>query len=297
VFFQQLVNGISLGSLYALIALGYTLVYGVLRLINFAHGDIFMVGAYLGLLALGTLHWPLAATLALAMCGAALLGVSIERVVYRPLRQAPRLSLLIAAIGVSLFLENLGIITVSADPRGYPEVFSPERYRWVREHLGVVILLISLTLMLGLNYVVSATRFGKAIRAVSYDLKAAELMGVDSNRIIALTFALGSALAGAGGVLYGIYYGSIEPLMGIMPGIKAFVAAVLGGIGSVPGAMLGGLIMGLAEVGVSALTIRFSPTLVFTGSTMRDAVAFAILILILLVKPTGIMGRAQGEKV
>lgn len=292
---QQLLNAITLGSVYAIIALGYTLVYGVLKLINFAHGDVFMVGAFVGLYTVSSVYLglPFWLGILLAMWVCAFLGVLIERGAYRPLRNAPRLAALITAIGVSLLLENAGQLAFGAQPRSYPALFPREPIAWISSHFGVemnpsqiLLITISAALMLGLHLVVQVTKFGRAIRAVSFDLQTSQLMGIRSDRIIALTFALGSALAGAGGVLYGAYYGSIDPTMGIMPGLKAFVAAVLGGIGSVPGAMLGGLIMGVAEVSVVQ----------FVGSQYRDAVAFAVLIAILLVKPSGIFARYQPER-
>jgi branched-chain amino acid transport system permease protein len=290
---QQLINGISLGSMYALIALGYTMVYGVLKLINFAHGEVFMAGAFLGLAALAAFHWPLAAALIIAMAGAAILGIVIERGAYRPLRSAPRLSALITAIGVSLLLQNLGVIILGADPEPF-----------LQAHLGIIvtrqqvfIVLATAAIFVLLHLIVARTKIGKAMRAVSEDREAAQLMGINVDRVISFTFGLGSAIAGAGGVFYGIYYGTADPLMGLMPGIKAFVAAVLGGIGSVPGAMLGGVLMGLVETGVSSVTIHFTPTTVVTGSTLRDAVAFSVLIVILLVRPAGLLGRATREKV
>lgn len=292
---QQLVNAITLGSVYAIIALGYTLVYGVLKLINFAHGDVFMVGAFVGLYTVSSLYLGLPFWLAilLAMGACALLGVIIERCAYRPLREAPRLAALITAIGVSLFLENGAQIAFGAQPRSFPPLFPREPLPWISHHLGVemnpsqiLLIAVSAGLMVALNLMVQGTKFGRAIRAVSFDLQISQLMGIRTDRIIILTFALGSALAGAGGVLYGAYYGSIDPTMGIMPGLKAFVAAVLGGIGSVPGAMFGGLVMGLAEVSVVQ----------FIGSQYRDAVAFAVLIVILLVKPTGIFAGYQPQR-
>ena len=301
---QQLVNGVSLGAMYALIALGYTMVYGVLRLINFAHGEVFMVGAFAGLGALTVLHLPLVAAVLVAMAVAALFGVVIERCAYRPLRAAPRLAALITAIGVSLLLQNLGLLVLGAAPRAYPASISAEPIPWAERELAVVvtrqqlvILAATGAILLLLHVIVSHTRLGKAIRAVAQDREAAQLMGVNVDRVIAFTFALGSAIAGAGGVFYGVYYGTADPLMGLMPGIKAFVAAVLGGIGSIPGAMLGGFLMGMLETGVSSTTLRISPAVTISGSTLRDAVVFAVLIIILLVRPTGLLGRTSREKV
>ena len=287
---QQLINGISLGSIYALIALGYTMVYGIIKLINFAHGDIYMVGAYIGFFATTVLGVSFVPALLIAMVGAGLAGMLIEYQAYRPLRFAPKISVLITAIGVSLLLEYGGMLVVSPQPRTFPAVFPTETYNLagiIINNQQVVILVVSLLLMVLLTYVVQYTKIGKAMRAVSFDTEAAQLMGIDSGRIISFTFGIGSALAAAAGVLVGVYYNSIDPLMGIMPGLKAFVAAVLGGIGILPGAMLGGLILGVVEALVSG----------FISSTFRDAAAFAILILILLFKPSGLLGKNTREKV
>ncbi|MDD3158749.1 branched-chain amino acid ABC transporter permease [Anaeromusa sp.] len=287
---QQLINGISLGSIYALIALGYTMVYGIIKLINFAHGDIYMVGAYIGFFATTVLGVSFVPALLIAMVGAGLAGMLIEYLAYRPLRFAPKISVLITAIGVSLLLEYGGMLVVSPQPRTFPAVFPTETYNLagiIINNQQVVILVVSLLLMVLLTYVVQYTKIGKAMRAVSFDTEAAQLMGIDSGRIISFTFGIGSALAAAAGVLVGVYYNSIDPLMGIMPGLKAFVAAVLGGIGILPGAMLGGLILGVVEALVSG----------FISSTFRDAAAFAILILILLFKPSGLLGKNTREKV
>lgn len=289
-FGQQLINGISLGSIYALIALGYTMVYGIIRLINFAHGDIYMVGAYAGFFATSVFKFSFIPALLFSMAAAAIIGMTIEKVAYRPLRSAPKIAILIAAIGVSLFLEYGGMLLVSPQPRTFPAVFNAEVYNvWglVINSQQVIILVVSLLLMVILTYVVHKTKMGKAMRAVSFDTDAARLMGIDVDRVISFTFGIGSALAAAAGVLVGIYYNSIDPLMGIMPGLKAFVAAVLGGIGSIPGAMLGGTILGVIEALVSG----------FWSSTFRDAVAFGILIIILLWRPTGLLGKNIREKV
>lgn len=287
---QQLINGISLGSIYALIALGYTMVYGIIRLINFAHGDVYMVGAYAGFFATSVFKLGFIPALIFAMAVAALFGVIIERGAYKPLRNSPKIAALITAIGVSLLLENLGIYILGAQPRTFPDVFPLEKWNIlgvVVTNRQVIILGVALLLMVILQYTIQHTKVGKALRASSFDLDAARLMGIDVDRMISYTFAIGSALAAAAGVLVGVYYNSIEPLMGIMAGIKAFVAAVLGGIGSIPGAMVGGLLLGLAEVFVVAV---FS-------STYRDAIAFTLLIVILLVRPTGLLGKNIGEKV
>jgi len=288
-FVQQLVNGVSLGSIYALIALGYTMVYGIIRLINFAHGDIYMLGAYVGFYATTMGKLPFLPALIIAMVVAAIVGVVIERLAYRPLRNHPKIAVLITAIGVSLLLEYGGMLLVSPQPRTFPPVFGNEIYNVAGIIVNlqqIVILAISVALMIILTYVVNHTKVGKAMRAVSFDTDAAKLMGIDVDRIISFTFAIGSGLAAAAGVLVGIYYNSIDPLMGIMPGLKAFVAAVLGGIGIIPGAMLGGVLLGVESM-VSG----------FISSTFRDAAAFGILIIILLFKPSGLLGKNVREKV
>ena len=296
-FLQQLINGIAWGSIYALIALGYTMVYGVLRLINFAHGDVYMVGAFAGFYAvkwLGLAREPTifgaVAVFLLSMGCCGILGFVIERGAYKPLRKAPRLTALITAIGVSLFLENAGQLIFGADPKFFPQIIAKKDVissgGIILTNQQVIVLGVSLLLMVSLQLFVLRTKTGKAMRAVSFNREAASLMGISVDRIISITFVLGSALAGAAAILVGLTNPKIEPLMGIMPGIKAFVAAVLGGIGNVPGAMLGGMIMGIAEVMVVG----------YLSSTYRDAIAFAILILILLFKPSGLLGGFTGEK-
>lgn len=289
-FLQLLVNGISLGSIYALIALGYTMVYGIIQLINFAHGDVLMIGAYIGWFATTVLGLPFFPALLLAMVCAAIFGVIVERIAYKPLRNATRIAALITAIGVSLFLEYGGMIAFGPQVRTYPSVFPETIYNVggiVFKYGDIVMLVTSVVLMVLLTVVVKYTKVGKAMRAVSHDKEAAQLMGINVNNTISATFAIGSALAAAAGVLLGVYYNQIDPLMGIMPGLKAFVAAVLGGIGIIPGAMAGGLILGLVETLVSG----------FGGSMWRDAVAFLILILVLIVRPAGIFGKNVREKV
>ncbi|HVE65890.1 MAG TPA: branched-chain amino acid ABC transporter permease [Thermoanaerobaculia bacterium] len=293
---QQIVNGLSLGSIYALIALGYTMVYGVLRLINFAHGDVYMVGAYAGYYLSRKLKAdePSFAAALVVMLGAmlacAVFGVIIERFAYRPVRRAARLTLLITAIGVSLLIENAAQLIFGPDPKFFPSLaphadFMLAGVRVTSEQLTVIG--VSFLLMLLLRFFIQNTRTGKAMRAVSFNLDAAKLMGISTDRIIAVTFALGSALAAAAGVLIGMQIPKIDPLMGIIYGLKAFVAAVLGGIGNIPGAVLGGLLIGTSEVMVVG----------YLSSTYRDAIAFAILILVLLLRPQGILGRVQKEKV
>ncbi|MEK7316757.1 MAG: branched-chain amino acid ABC transporter permease [Candidatus Eisenbacteria bacterium] len=297
--FQQLANGIAWGSIYALIALGYTMVYGILRLINFAHGDIYMVGAFAAYYLARLLHAggpepsPLLAVAVLlgSMVICAGLGMAIEFFAYRPVRKSGRLTALITAIGVSLLLENLGIRLFGADPKFFPQLIAPRTITLaggvlVTNH-QITVVVISIVLMVALTLFVQRTRTGKAMRAVSFNRDAASLMGIPVNRIITITFAIGSALAAAAGVLVGLTNPKIEPLMGIMPGVKAFVAAVLGGIGSIPGAVIGGLLMGVSEYLVVG----------YISSTYRDAIAFIILILVLLLKPAGLLGHNVAEKV
>ena len=293
-FLQQLLNGLSLGAIYALIALGYTMVYGVLRFINFAHSDVFMVGAFIGyymgkLVPAGTI-WGGVLVLAVAMLGCALLGMTIERLAYRPLRSAATLNVLITAIGVSLLLEYTGQVFFGAAPRTFPAIFPVKNFQvggLVISTNQLVVIAVAVLLMLGLQFIVYRTKMGTAMRAVSLNPKAAQLVGVNNDVVISFTFGLGSALAAAGGILYAINYPSIDPLMGVMPGLKAFVAAILGGIGNIPGAALGGLILGTVETFVSGSQ----------WSTYKDAIAFALLIVILLFRPAGLLGKFTVEKV
>ena len=294
IFFQQLINGVSLGSIYALIALGYTMVYGIVLLINFAHGDILMVGAYTGyfvLTWLGVSPWSLAAAFLFSMTVCAALGVFIERFAYRPLRSAPRLNSLITAIAVSLILQNGALVLpfIGPNPRQFPRpaVNNVEFGGISISNIQIIVIVLSAILMLALNYIINYTRRGKAMQSVSFDLKASSLMGVSVDGTISFTFALGSVLAAAGGILYACAYPQISPTMGTMPGLKAFVAAVLGGIGSIPGAMLGGLLLGIEE----------TLTKGFVSSQYADAISFSVLIIILLVKPTGILGKSSRVKV
>ncbi len=304
-FLQQLINGLSLGAIYALIALGYTMVYGVLRFINFAHGDVFMVGAFAGLytarwMAPFTAAWPqwLSAlcVLGTAMLLCALLGILIERLAYKPLRERPRLTVLITAIGVSQLLEYSGQLVFGAAPRGFPSLITTHSLAGLGGlHLSNIqglVLLVSSLLLVGLHFIVMRTRMGLAMRAMSLNPTAAMLMGVNNSVVISFTFGLGSALAAAAAVFYASLYQAIDPFMGVMPGMKAFVAAVLGGIGSLPGAMAGGLILGVLET----LVVGYSGLLGISPG-YRDAVAFVLLILILLFKPSGLFGKLQREKV
>lgn len=290
IFIQQLINGIALGSIYALIALGYTMVYGIIKLINFAHGDIYMVGAFVAFFLITTFNLSFLPAFLLAMVICSLLGMLIERVAYKPLRNQDRLAALITAIGVSLLLEYTMVYFVKPDPRAFPANFKLHNFEIggiVISSKAVLIFLISVVLMLLLTFVVHKTKTGKAMRAASFDSDAARLMGIDVDKTISVTFALGSALAAAAGVLVGMYYGQINPLMGVMPGLKAFIAAVIGGIGIIPGAALGGMILGITEALVSGAGY----------SMLRDAVAFAILIIILIIKPAGLLGKNIREKV
>lgn len=297
-FFQHVINGLSLGSIYALIALGYTMVYGVLRLINFAHSEVYMLGAFIGFYtarsaglgdqsSLGGLFF----VIGVAMAGCAVVGFLIERLAYRRLRGAPSINSLITAVGVSLLLQFSGQLVFGADPKFFPQIYQPEGEWSIGElninALQVIVAVISIILMLILQYIIFGTRLGRAMRAVSFSPETARLMGIPTDRIISATFMLGSALAGAAGVLVGLIYPKIDPLMGIMPGLKAFVAAVVGGIGNVVGAVIGALTLGLAEEFVVA----------YGRSTFRDALAFSLLILILLFRPNGLLGSNRREKV
>ena len=295
---QTLVDAIAVGSLYALIALGYTMVYGILRLINFAHGDVYMLGAFIGLYASHWLHAgespnPLKALLVLltSMLACALVGMVIERLAYKPVRKSPRLSALITAIGVSLLIENGGVLIFGASPRFFPQIVEQQRIPLfagvVVSNQQLIVIVTSLVLMLALRWLVIYTKVGKAMQAVSHNHMAAALMGISVDRIITFTFMIGSALAAAAGVLVALQTPRIEPYMGILPGLKAFVAAVLGGIGNIPGAVVGGLVMGIAEVMVTG----------YLSPSYRDAIAFVLLIVILLVRPAGIFGKAVTEKV
>ncbi len=289
-FIQQLINGLFLGSIYALMALGYTMVYGIIKLINFAHGEIYMIGAFIGYFLLNQFQMGFFPALLLAMAGSALLGVLIEFLAYRPLRKSTRIAALITAIGVSYFLQNIMIYFFSSDTRPFPQVIELQNYQigFLRiSNIQLLILAVSLVLMIVLQLIVQKTKMGKAMRAVSVDADAAQLMGINVNRTISFTFALGSALAAAGGMLIGLYYNSIDPMMGVVPGLKSFVAAVLGGIGIIPGAALGGFVIGLLETLTTALGF----------SDYKDAVVYGVLILILLIRPAGILGKNVKEKV
>jgi branched-chain amino acid transport system permease protein len=289
---QQIVNGLSLGSLYALIAIGYTMVYGILRLINFAHGDLIMVSAYVAVMGVGWFRWPWPVACGMAVAATGFLGVMLERGAYRPLRDAPRISLLISAIAVSFLLENLSLVIAGGIPRPFPVP------GWISEslvlgetyipRLSLVIPVVTAALVGGLFLLLHRTQVGRAMRALAYDLETTGLMGVNVNRVISLAFLVGSLLAGAGGLLWSMKYPQINPFMGIVPGLKAFIAAVLGGIGNLAGAVLGGLLLGFLEVMLVALFPDWSG--------YRDALAFALLIVILLVRPTGLLGEVLGDE-
>jgi branched-chain amino acid transport system permease protein len=291
-FLQQMVNGLSLGSLYALIAIGYTMVYGILRLINFAHGDLIMVSAYVAVMGVGWFRWPWTLACGVAVVTTGFLGVLLELGAYRPLRTAPRISLLISAIAASFFLENLSLVIVGGIPRPFPVP------AWLADslvvggtyipRLSLVIPVVTAALLGSLFLLLYRTQMGRAMRAVAYDLETTSLMGVNVNRVISLAFLVGSLLAGGGGLLWAMKYPQINPFMGIVPGLKAFIAAVLGGIGNLAGAVVGGLLLGFLEVMLVALFPDWSG--------YRDALAFALLILILLVRPTGLLGEVLGEE-
>jgi branched-chain amino acid transport system permease protein len=292
-FLQQLINGLSLGSLYALIAIGYTMVYGILRLINFAHGDIFMMAAYFTYFGITVFFVPWYVTFIVAIVLTMLLGVAIERVAYRPLREAPKTSLLISAIGVSFLLENLANYLFTGKPMAFPEFPALTTPIFIGalsiQPVSIVIPIVAFILMTALLFIINKTKVGMAMRAVAVDYDTAKLMGIKINGVISATFAIGSGLASVGAILWCMKYPSVLPLMGVVPGLKCFIAAVIGGIGNVKGALLGGLILGFSEV----LMVAFFPAL--TG--YRDAIAFVILIVILLFLPNGLLGKKQVEKV
>ena len=295
---QNLLNGIAAGSIYALIALGYTMVYGILKLINFAHGDVFMIGSFVGFYAgrfvakggtgSGWVDAGIVLILAMVICGA--LGFLNERIAYRPLRNAPRIASLITAIGVSFLLEYGGQFVFGPDPKFFPTLIEKHLINIggvVTTNYQLIVLGVAIVFMALLQYIVYGTKFGRAMRAVSYNFETASLMGIPTDRVISTTFVIGSMLAAVAGILFGLSYPKIDPLMGVMPGLKAFVAAVLGGIGNVPGAVVGGLLIGVIEAFVGGSQF----------SNYRDAIAFVILIVILLFRPSGLFGKYQPEKV
>ena len=289
-FIQQLINGLSLGSIYALIALGYTMVYGIIKLINFAHGEVYMVGSYVGYTVIRNFNLGLIPALLFSMVFCAILGVVIERVAYKPLRKATRVAALITAIGVSFLLQYIVLFIMGPEVKAFPETLQNKSYSLggiTIDEQQITIFVVTIVLMLALQFIVKKTKMGKAMRAVSVDADAAKLMGINVDNTISFTFALGSALAGAAGVLVGIYYNSISPMMGTAPGLKAFIAAVLGGIGLIPGAMFGGFTIGIIETLISG----------YGNSMIKDAVVYGLLIVILIVKPSGLLGKNTKEKV
>lgn len=287
---EQILNGLRSGSIYALIALGYTMVYGIAKMINFAHGDIIMVGAYALYVGLAILHLPVVGAVLLSLVACTLFGVIIERVAYKPLRSAPPLAVLITAIGVSFLLQSVSLLIFGATPIPQESIIKYAGFSIGNisvSGITVVTLVVTTICMATLTWFIHKTKLGSAMRAVSEDKGAAELMGIDVNKTISLTFAIGSALASIAGILYVCQYQSLRPTLGAMPGIKAFVAAVLGGIGSVPGAMLGGIILGLIE----------SLSKAYLSTELSDAIVFGILVLVLLIKPSGLLGKIRKEKV
>ena len=287
-FLNQLINGISIGSVYALVALGYTMVYGIVKLINFAHGDIIMLGSYFILILTKSMGMPFWLSVIASMLFCAIFGVLIEKIAYKPLRKAPRISALITAIGVSILLQNI-VTLIKPDPVPFPNALAGS-VRFLGIDIGyvnIITILISFILMIVLNLFIKHTKAGKAMRAVSEDEGASTLMGINVNNTIALTFAIGSALAAVGGGLYGVTYKLIEPTIGSVFGLKAFIAAVIGGIGTIPGAVIGGLIMGLVETFTKA----------YISTNLTDVIVFAVLIIILIVKPAGLLGKNVKEKV
>ena len=292
-FLVNLVNGLSLGSVYAIIALGYTMVYGIAKMLNFAHGDVIMVGAYMSYVALRSLNLPPAVAMLFAMVVCTLLGMTIEKAAYKPLRQATSLSVLITAIGVSYFLQNMAQLIWGATPVNFPaDFFTLPSIELLGGQLPIegatlITIIVGAAVMVGLTLFISKTKIGKAMRAVSEDRGAAELMGINVNRTISITFAIGSALAAIAGVLLWAKVFKLEPTTGALPGIKAFTATVLGGIGSIPGAMLGGILLGIIEIFGRA----------YVSTALSDAIVFSVLIIVLLVRPTGLLGKPIREKV
>lgn len=293
VFLQHLTNGVSLGSLYALIAIGYTMVYGILRLINFAHGDIFMMASYFAFYGVATFMMPWYLSFILSIVLTALLGVLLEKAAYKPIRTAPKISIMISAIGASFFLENLATVIFGGRPKKFPEPkFFTESINIggiALQRLTIIIPIVTLVILFLLLYLINKTKNGMAMRAVSKDYETASIMGIDVNKTISFTFAIGSVLASVGAIMWGMKFPQIQPYMGIMPGLKCFIAAVIGGIGNTTGAVIGGFILGIGEI----MLVAFLPSL----SGYRDAFAFILLIVILLFKPTGIMGENISEKV
>lgn len=289
-FLEQLSNGLALGSIYALTAIGFTMVYGIISLINFAHGDIYMLGAFLALTCLTLFNMPIIPAFLIGMIGASVFGVLMAKFVYKPLFKAARINLFLCAIGAAIFLENFAMLVWGPETQSYPAVITNSTYSFLGMKfttIQIIIFIIAAVLVAILTYIVQFTKMGRAMRCTSQDMGASRLMGINTNRIVYFTFAIGSGLGAAAGILVGMYYQAAYPMMGFMAGLKAFIAAVIGGIGSIPGAMIGGLIMGVSE----------SLGAAYISSGYRDAIAFVILILILLIKPSGILGKSTKEKV
>ncbi|MBQ4425234.1 MAG: branched-chain amino acid ABC transporter permease [Lachnospiraceae bacterium] len=290
IFLRTLISGLNLGSIYALIALGYSMVYGIAKMLNFAHGDIIMIGAYTGIVAVMTMNFPPLIAILTSILVCSLLGMLIETLAYKPLRQAPSLSVLITAIGVSYLLQNLALLIFGSEQKAYPTLgaFPGFTVLGVKvDGMTVLTLTVTAVIMIGLTLFINLSRMGKAMRAVSEDRGAAELMGISVNRTILITFAIGSALAAVASTFYGMTYVYIKPTTGSMPGIKAFTAAVFGGIGSLPGAMLGGILLGLIEQFAKA----------YISTLWSDAIVFGVLVLVLIVRPSGLLGKKRAEKV
>ncbi|MDF2472735.1 MAG: inner-rane translocator [Anaerocolumna sp.] len=287
---EQLINGLGTGSIYALIALGYTMVYGIAKMINFAHGDIIMVGAYVLYVTVTQFKLPVIAAVAITVTFCAVLGITIEKIAYKPLRKAPSLAVLITAIGMSFLLQSLALLIFNANPIAFKSIIDVQTVKLGNTTVSgvtLVTLIVTMICMITLSLFISKTKAGSAMRAVSEDKAAAQLMGINVNRTISMTFAIGSALAAVAGILFVCQYQSIKPTLGALPGIKAFVAAVLGGIGSVPGAMIGGVLLGVIE----------SISKAYISSELTDAIVFGVLVLVLLVKPSGLLGKNRIEKV
>lgn len=289
-FMEHLSNGVALGSIYALTAIGFTMVYGIIRLINFAHGDIYMIGAFLTLTGITLLNMPIVIAFLFGMVGSSLFGIAIAKFAYSPVFKAPRINLFLSAIGVAMFLENFAMLIWGPETQSFPNVIDNKIFNIAGLRISTLQLIIlgtTIVLVTLLTYIVGYTRIGRAMRCVSQDMDVSKLMGINTNRIVYFTFALGSSLGSAAGILVGMYYKAVFPMMGFVPGLKAFIAAVIGGIGSIPGAMLGGIIMGVSE----------SLGAAYISSGYRDAIAFIILIIILLLKPEGLLGKGIKEKV
>ncbi len=289
-FLEQLINGLSVGSVYALIAIGYTMVYGIARMINFAHGDIIMVGAYVLYICYSTLGLPGIVSVLVTIIICSLLGITIEKIAYKPLRKAPSLAVLITAIGMSFLLQALSLLVFGANPITFPSIIkvAPVTFASITiSGITIITFVVTFICMIGLTYFINNTKAGSAMRAASEDKAAAELMGINVNKTISMVFAIGSALAGVAGFLYISQYQALMPTLGALPGIKAFVAAVLGGIGSIPGAMLGGIMLGVIE----------SLSKAYISTQLADAIVFGILVIVLIVKPSGLLGKNSIEKV